>query len=113
MWSRKGRECGSVESLDHTVPLVHVVITNCLTVAFEPAILLSHLTQLVLSGIAIVIGAIMCIDIWALLLKQLLGITSLNYCLIGRWFLYMPSSTFVHANIGAAQANAAPFWSFP
>ncbi|HTQ40910.1 MAG TPA: DUF2938 domain-containing protein [Pirellulales bacterium] len=63
------------------------------------------MTQIILSAIAIGIGATMCVDLWAMLLNRGFGIPSLDYCLLGRWFLHMPSGTFVHASIGAAQAK--------
>jgi hypothetical protein len=49
------------------------------------------------------IGATLCIDLWAMLLKRGLGIASLSYCMLGRWFLHMPSGTFVHESIGRAE----------
>jgi hypothetical protein len=41
-------------------------------------------------------------DGWALLLKRVFSIPSANYCLVGRWLLYMPEGKFVHASIAAA-----------
>jgi uncharacterized membrane protein YagU involved in acid resistance len=38
-------------------------------------------------------------DFWNLLLKRMLGIPSLSYCLLGRWLRYMPGGTFRHARI--------------
>src|ERR1051325_1684222 len=52
------------------------------------------------------IGATLSMDVWNLLLKRALGIPSLNYCLLGRWFCYMPTGTFRHPNIGAASPRA-------
>lgn len=49
------------------------------------------------------VGATILIDLWALLLKLGLNIPSLSYCLLGRWILHMPSGTFVHRSITAAQ----------
>jgi hypothetical protein len=48
------------------------------------------------------LGATLLIDLWALFLRRAFGIPSLNYCLLGRWVLYMPDGTLVHASIGAA-----------
>jgi hypothetical protein len=48
------------------------------------------------------IGATLSMDAWNLFLKRTLGIPSLNYCLLGRWFCYMPGGTFRHPDIGAA-----------
>jgi hypothetical protein len=38
-------------------------------------------------------------DLWALLLKRVFSIPSPNYCLVGRWFCYMPEGTFTHTSI--------------
>ena len=53
-------------------------------------------------GIAIGVGATLMIDLWALALKRVFGIRSLNYCLLGRWMLHMTHGTVAHASIGAA-----------
>src|SRR5262249_2504224 len=57
-----------------------------------------HLGGAVLVGI----GAILLMDIWNLFLQQTLNISSLNFCLVGRWLSHMPLGTFTHANIAAA-----------
>lgn len=44
-------------------------------------------------------------DAWNLFLKRAFGIRSLNYCMLGRWFLHLPNGTFVHENIGASPAR--------
>ncbi len=49
------------------------------------------------------LGATLLIDLWALFLRRGFNIPSLNYCLLGRWLLYMPGGTIVHRNIAAAQ----------
>lgn len=56
----------------------------------------------VLGGVAIGIGASLLMDAWNLFLKRALGVPSLNYCLLGRWFLHMPEGAFVHSSIVAA-----------
>lgn len=57
-----------------------------------------------LIGAALVgIGATLCIDLWALLLKRGFDIPSLSYCLLGRWLLHMPGGTFVHRSIATAE----------
>ena len=55
---------------------------------------------------AVLIGIIATatIDLWAVLLRRLFGIRSLDLCLLGRWVLHMPSGVFVHKGI----ASAAP-----
>jgi len=55
-----------------------------------------------LSAVVIGVGASFLMDAWNLLLKRAFGIPSLNYCLLGRWFLHMPEGTFVHSGIAAA-----------
>jgi hypothetical protein len=57
----------------------------------------------VLSAVAIGVGASLLMDLWNLCLKLALGIPSLNYCLLGRWFRHMPSGTFGHASITGAR----------
>jgi hypothetical protein len=54
------------------------------------------------AAIAIGIGATLLMDLWNLALKRMLGIPSLSYCLLGRWFRYMPEGTFRHVSIAAA-----------
>lgn len=48
------------------------------------------------------IGATLIMDIWLLFLKRAFNISSLNYCLLGRWLCHMPAGTFKHASITAA-----------
>jgi hypothetical protein len=55
----------------------------------------------ILTGIAIGIGATMGMDAWHLMLKRILGVPSLNYCLLGRWVRHMPAA-FRHASIATA-----------
>jgi polyferredoxin len=47
-------------------------------------------------------GATVLIDLWALGLKWLLGIPSMNWGLVGRWIGHMPAGRFVHDGIGKA-----------
>lgn len=54
-------------------------------------------------AIAIGIGATLVMDLWNLFLKLTFSISSLNYCLLGRWLCNMPGGTFKHASINAAQ----------
>ena len=58
-----------------------------------------------LSLVAIGIGASLLIDAWAFFLRRAFAIPSLDYCLLGRWVLHMPSGTFRHANIRDAAAK--------
>jgi hypothetical protein len=59
---------------------------------------MSHLMQVAAVGI----GATVCMDIWALLLRRIAGVPSLDYCLLGRWVLHMRHGIVVHDSIGAA-----------
>jgi hypothetical protein len=63
------------------------------------------ITSHVLGAAAIGVGASLLMDAWNLFLKRAFDIPSLNYCLLGRWFLHMPEGTFVHARIAAAPAR--------
>ena len=56
----------------------------------------------VLDAVAMGVGASLLMDAWNLLLKRAAGIPSLDYGLVGRWFLHMPAGTFVHQRIAAA-----------
>lgn len=60
----------------------------------------------ILRAIAVGIGATLVMDLWNLILKRTFSIPSLNYCLLGRWLLYMPGGTFRHASISAAPQKA-------
>lgn len=55
----------------------------------------------ILAAVLIGIGATLLIDLWALFLRRVFGVRSLDYCLLGRWVLHMPG-TIVHENIGAS-----------
>ena len=60
-------------------------------------------TMAILFGaVAIGIGATLLMDLWNLFLKRTFNIPSLSYCLLGRWFCYMPGGTLRHASIAAA-----------
>lgn len=56
----------------------------------------------ILGAAAIGVGASLLMDAWNLLLKRVVGIPSLSYCLLGRWLLHMPEGTFSHVSISAA-----------
>ena len=55
----------------------------------------------VLEAVLVGLGATLLIDLWALLLRRAFNIPSLNYCLLGRWVLYIPGGTIVHQSITA------------
>ncbi len=48
------------------------------------------------------LGASLLMDSWNLFLNRAFSMPSLNYCLLGRWFLGMPEGTFIHPAIAAA-----------
>jgi hypothetical protein len=56
----------------------------------------------IIGAVLIGLGATLLIDLWALLLRRGFGVSSLNYCLLGRWLLHMPGGTFVHRSIAAS-----------
>ena len=49
------------------------------------------------------IGATLFMDLWALLLRTLWGVSSLDYALVGRWVGHMRSGRLFHASIGKAE----------
>jgi hypothetical protein len=56
-----------------------------------------------LVGAAVVgIGATVVMDLWALIRKRLLGVPSLDYALVGRWFVHLARGRFRHDPIGAS-----------
>ena len=56
----------------------------------------------VVEAILVGLGATLLIDLWALFLRRAFSIPSLNYCLLGRWVLYIPGGTIMHQSITAA-----------
>jgi hypothetical protein len=59
--------------------------------------------DLITPAILIGLGASLMMDLWNVFLKRAFGIPSLNYCMLGRWISHMPTGTFRHSNISAAQ----------
>ena len=55
----------------------------------------------VVEAVVVGLGATLLIDLWALLLRRAFSIPSLNYCLLGRWVLYIPGGKIVHQSITA------------
>lgn len=54
------------------------------------------------AAVVVGIGAVLIMDIWNLFLRQAFNISSLNFCLVGRWLSHMLTGTFTHASIAAA-----------
>jgi hypothetical protein len=61
---------------------------------------------LLVSAVFVGLGATLLIDLWALFLRRAFGIPSLNYCLLGRWVLYMPDGRIAHESIAATPQKA-------
>lgn len=61
---------------------------------------------IIVASVVIGAGATLCMDFWLLFLRRAFAIQSLDYCLLGRWILYMPSGRFLHDDIRAAPARA-------
>lgn len=53
------------------------------------------------------IGATLAFDLWGLFLKQAFKIPSSNFCLVGRWLLYMPDGIFSHSSINSTPQKSA------
>lgn len=53
----------------------------------------------ILVAVGIGIGATFITDLWNLFLKRSFNIESLNFCILGRWIMYMPAGTFWHPGI--------------
>lgn len=60
-----------------------------------------------LSPIFIGMGATLTFDLWGLLLKHAFRIAPSNFCLVGRWLLYMQKGIFRHSNIGSVPQRSA------
>lgn len=54
-------------------------------------------------AVVVGIGAVLIMDLWNLFLRRAFNISSLNFCLVGRWLSHMLTGTFTHASIAAAQ----------
>ena len=60
-----------------------------------------------ISPILIGMGATLTFDLWGLFLKYTFKITPSNFCLVGRWILYMPEGIFRHSSIGSVPQKSA------
>lgn len=56
-------------------------------------------TTLLQGGILIGIGATLLIDLWAIFLKKIFKVASLNFCLLGRWIAFILEGKFKHLSI--------------
>ncbi|CAM5595455.1 hypothetical protein MAUB1S_10063 [Mycolicibacterium aubagnense] len=59
-------------------------------------------SDLVLRAMLIGVGATATMDIWALFLKRIFAIPSLDYALVGRWLLHIGHGRIAHENITKA-----------
>ena len=71
------------------------------------------LTDFIMSAVVIGIGATVFMDLWALMLKNIFNVASLNFAMVGRWLGHLPKGRFSHNNISEAEvipAEAALGW---
>jgi hypothetical protein len=66
-----------------------------------------ELWQLMINSVVLGVGATILMDVWALTLQRFLGITPLNYALVGRWLGHISKGTLRHDNILTAKAIKA------
>lgn len=52
-----------------------------------------------LRAVLIGAGATLVMDLWALLLKRLVGVPSLDYAMVGRWLGHLPQGRLTHPGI--------------
>lgn len=63
--------------------------------------------ELLISVIAVGLGATLVMDLWAVSLKRAFDIPSPNYCLVGRWLRHATNGAFKHPSIAAAARKPA------
>lgn len=68
---------------------------------------MNNLALSLMSTILIGLGATLTTDLWVLFLKHFFRITAPNYCLVGRWLLYMPEGIFRHSSITSTPQKSA------
>jgi len=56
----------------------------------------------IVGAVLVGLGATLVMDLWALFLRRVFSVSSLNYCLVGRWLCYMPDGIFKHTSIASA-----------
>ena len=61
----------------------------------------------ILLVIVIGTGATMVMDAWAMLMKQVFNMTSLDYCFVGRWLQHFRHGVFRHQNITSADKQTS------
>lgn len=60
-------------------------------------------TDLIVRAVALGVGATIVMDLWAVMLKRVFAIPSLDYRVVGRWILHMSQGKFKHNNIMQAE----------
>lgn len=58
--------------------------------------------EFIVYSVLIGAGATVVMDLWAIILKRLFDVPSLNYAMVGRWIGHMPHGRFSHDAIGKA-----------
>ncbi|MEH6402936.1 MAG: DUF2938 domain-containing protein [Sneathiella sp.] len=66
--------------------------------------------DIIVPALFIGVGATLVMDLWAVCLKLLLKIPSLNYAMVGRWFGHIPQGRFIHQAIGKAPSVRGEFF---
>jgi len=68
---------------------------------------MSELMDFVVKAFLIGCGATVVMDLWALFLRSVFNIASLNYAFVGRWLGYFPQGKFTHNTI--VDAHPIPY----
>ncbi|MDW3180997.1 DUF2938 domain-containing protein [Roseobacter sp.] len=58
--------------------------------------------SIVMNGVVMGVVATVAMDVWAQLLRALVGVPAPNWAMVGRWVAHMPRGRFAHDDIGAA-----------
>lgn len=64
---------------------------------------MSEWLELGIYAVLIGAGATILMDCWAIFLKRVLGIKSLDYCILGRWIGHFSHRRFLHNNISQSE----------
>jgi len=59
-------------------------------------------TEFLIRAVLLGVGATLLIDLWAVLLRRLFAVPSLNWAMVGRWIGHFPRGQFVHDSIAKA-----------
>ena len=61
------------------------------------------MTELVIAGVLVGIGATLAMDVWAILINRVAGIGLPNWALVGRWFWHLGQGSVFHEDISEAK----------